>query len=81
MPPAKRPKTFQGTVVSDKMPKTRVVEVKRYQRSPKYGKYLKRSKRFKAQDENNEYHFGDKVTIQEIRPLSREKRWKIVSKL
>ncbi|MEK7162525.1 MAG: 30S ribosomal protein S17 [Patescibacteria group bacterium] len=81
MPEAKRPKTFKGVVVSDKLPKTRVVKVDRFVKMAKYGKYLKRSKRFKAHDENNEYKLGDGVIIQETRPLSKEKRWKIIAKI
>ncbi|MBI2024108.1 30S ribosomal protein S17 [Candidatus Giovannonibacteria bacterium] len=77
----KRPKTFKGKVVSDKMPKTRVVKIERYQKIPKYGKYVKMSKRFKAHDESNEYKVGDLVIIQETKPISRDKRWKIISKI
>ena len=76
-----RSKIFRGEVVSDSMQKTRVVKIERYFKIPKYGKYIKRSKRLKAHDENNEYKVGDKVVIQEIKPMSREKRWKIVSKI
>ena len=81
MPEAKRPKTFKGAVVSGKLPKTRVVQVDRLVKMAKYGKYLKRSKRFKAHDENNEYKLGDRVIIQETRPLSKEKRWRIIAKI
>jgi len=77
----KRPKTFRGVIVSDRMAKTRVVKIERYQKIPKYGKYVKRSEHFKAHDENNEYKTGDKVVIQETRPMSRDKRWKIISKI
>ena len=70
-----------GVVVSDKMTKTRVVEVKRSKKHPKYLKYYTVTTRFKAHDENNEYHTGDKVVMEETRPLSKEKRWRIVSKL
>ncbi|OGF83159.1 30S ribosomal protein S17 [Candidatus Giovannonibacteria bacterium RIFCSPLOWO2_01_FULL_46_13] len=76
-----RSKIFRGEVVSDSMQKTRVVKIERYFKIPKYGKYIKRSKRLKAHDENNEYKVGDKVVIQEVKPMSREKRWKIVSKI
>ena len=76
-----RPKILRGIVVSDKMTKTRVVEVERYFKMPKYGKYIKRSKRFKAHDEANEYKNGDKVQIQETKPASKQKRWKIISKI
>ena len=70
-----------GTVVSDKMMKTRVVEVKRSKKHPKYLKYYTVTTRFKAHDENNEYHTGDQVIMEETRPLSKEKRWKIIGKV
>lgn len=72
---------LQGTIVSDKMNKTRVVEVVRLKKHPRYEKYFKVSARFKAHDENNEYKTGEKVIIEETRPISKDKRWKIVSKL
>ena len=68
---------LEGVVVSDKMQKTRVVEVIRFKKHPLYKKYFKVSKRFKAHDENNEYKVGNKVIIEETRPLSKEKRWRI----
>lgn len=67
-----------GIVVSDKMEKTRVIEVGRLKKHPKYLKYYGTKKRFKAHDEKNEYHVGDQVLIEETRPLSREKRWRVV---
>lgn len=70
-----------GLVVSDKMMKTRVVAVIRLKRHPKYLKYYKSTTRFKAHDENNEYKVGDKVVIEETRPMSKEKRWRIVEKI
>jgi len=70
-----------GVVASDKMNKTRVVEVSGFKKHPKYLRYYKTMKRFKAHDEKNEYKTGDKVVIEETRPLSREKRWKIISKI
>ena len=76
-----KPKILRGVVVSDKMAKTRVVRVGRFKKARKYGKFIKSSKRFKAHDEKEEYKIGDKVIIQETRPMSREKRWKIISKL
>ena len=69
-----------GTVVSDKMMKTRVVAVQTLKKHPKYLKYYHVTTKFKAHDENNEYKTGDKVTIEESRPLSKEKRWTIVGK-
>ena len=71
---------LKGTVVSDKMQKTVVVEVVRLTKNLKYKKYFKVSKRYKAHDEKKEYHIGDKVLIQETKPMSKEKRWKVISK-
>ncbi len=65
----------EGIVISDKMNKTAVVEVERLVMDPLYGKYLKRRSRFMAHDEKNECKIGDRVRIQESRPLSRHKRW------
>jgi small subunit ribosomal protein S17 len=65
----------EGIVISDKMDKTAVVEVERLVMDPLYGKYLKRRSRFMAHDEKNECKIGDRVRIQESRPLSRRKRW------
>ncbi len=70
---------LQGAVVSDKMNKTRVVEVEFVKVHKKYQKQYKDHRRFKAHDEKNEYHTGDKVIIQETRPLSKDKRWIIIS--
>lgn len=70
-----------GTVVSDKMQKTRIVTVEWQKKHPRYGKYFKVTSRFKAHDEKNEYKTGDKVVIQETRPKSKDKRWVIVSKI
>ncbi len=72
---------LQGTVVSDKMLKTRVVAVERLKKHRRYGKYYKVTARYKAHDEKNEYKTGDKVVIQEARPMSKEKRWKIIEKI
>ncbi|MBI2047865.1 MAG: 30S ribosomal protein S17 [Parcubacteria group bacterium] len=77
----KKNKKLQGTVVSDKMQKTRVVEVTYAKLHPKYLKQYTVTKRFKAHDEKNEYRDGDKVVIQESRPLSKDKMWVIVGKL
>ncbi|MFA6002911.1 MAG: 30S ribosomal protein S17 [Elusimicrobiota bacterium] len=71
-------KKFAGTVVSDRMNKTRVVEVKRLVRHPFYDKVMKKSSRFSVHDENNESHTGDVVEIAGTRPLSRTKRWRVV---
>ena len=72
---------ISGVVVSDKMQKTRVIAVQRLKKHPKYLKYYHMTTKFKAHDENNEYKTGDKVVIEESRPLSREKRWKIVARV
>jgi small subunit ribosomal protein S17 len=72
---------LQGIIISDKMNKTRVVAVSRLKRHPRYKKYYKVTRKFKAHDENNEYKAGDKVIIEETKPLSREKRWKIIGKI
>ena len=68
-----------GTVVSDKMQKTIVVKVDRRVRHSLYKKYVEKSRRYKAHDENNEAKVGDLVTLIESRPLSREKRWVLQS--
>lgn len=62
------------------MTKTRVVEVGRLKKHPKYLRYYRVSKKFKAHDEKNEYKTGDEVVMEETRPISREKRWKIIGK-
>ena len=74
----KQNKKLEGVVVSNKMTKTVVVSVERLKLSPKYKKYHKVSKRFKAHDEKGEYRLGDRVVIKETRPLSRDKRWRVV---
>jgi small subunit ribosomal protein S17 len=66
-----------GTVVGDKMNKTRVVVVERRLAHSKYGKYMTRRTKYKAHDERNEFRVGDRVEIVESRPLSREKRWRV----
>ncbi|MDP2648154.1 MAG: 30S ribosomal protein S17 [Candidatus Yanofskybacteria bacterium] len=70
-----------GEVVSDKMTKTVVVEVRSLRKHPIYKKYYKVSKRFKAHDEEGQYHVGDRVKIKETRPISKDKRWIVVSKI
>ena len=71
-------KTRVGKVVSDKMDKTIVVAIEDNVKHPKYGKVIKRTIKFKAHDENNECREGDTVKIMETRPLSKEKRWRLV---
>jgi small subunit ribosomal protein S17 len=67
-----------GRVVSDKMNKTVVVEVIRRSRDQVYKKYVRSRDRYKAHDEKNEFKFGDRVEIMEHRPISKDKRWKVV---
>ena len=73
-----RRKQLVGRVSSNKMDKTVVVQVERMVRHRRYGKVLRRIKKYKAHDENNECQIGDQVRIIESRPLSREKRWRVV---
>jgi len=70
-------KTREGVVVSDRMQKTRVVLVERVYRHPRYQRVIKRTRKLKAHDEANQSVVGDRVLIEETRPLSREKRWRI----
>ena len=72
-------KTRVGVVVSDKMDKTVVVALEDFVRHSLYGKAVKRTKKVKAHDENNECNIGDKVRIMETRPLSKDKRWRLVN--
>jgi small subunit ribosomal protein S17 len=72
-------KTRVGVVVSDRMDKTITVAVEDFVRHSLYGKAVKRTKKFKAHDEKNECNIGDKVRIMETRPLSKDKRWRLVS--
>ena len=67
-----------GTVISDKMEKTVVVAVERLMAHPQYGRRVLRTKTFKAHNEGNEAKVGDRVRVMETRPLSREKRWRVV---
>lgn len=73
-----RRKIRTGRVVSDKMDKTRVVAVQRITRHPIYGKTIRRTKKYKCHDEGNESRVGDLVKMVETRPLSKEKRWRLV---
>lgn len=72
---------LQGIIVSDKMNKTAVVAVTHSRLHAKYRKYYKVTQRFKAHNENNEYKAGESVIIEETRPLSKEKRWRIISRV
>ena len=71
-------KTTIGKVVSDKMDKTIVVSIEDSVRHPLYSKIIKRTVKYKAHDENNEAKIGDRVQIMETRPLSKDKRWRLV---
>jgi small subunit ribosomal protein S17 len=70
-----------GVIISDKMLKTAVVRVESVNRHPKYKRMYKVHKNYKAHDEKKEYKIGDKVLIEECRPLSKDKRWKVVNKI
>jgi len=70
-------KTREAVVISDKMQKTRVVRIERVHRHPRYGRVVRSSKRLKVHDETNASRVGDRVLIEETRPLSKEKRWRI----
>jgi len=75
----KKGNTLKGIVVSDKMDKTIVVSVSRFVKHPLYGKFYKISKKYKAHDNNNQFKIGDKVEIIETRPISKDKRFKVVT--
>lgn len=75
----KQNRIFEGIVVSDKMQKTRVVQIDRKRWHSKYKKQYTVSRKFKVHDEKNESHMGDKVIFHETRPLSRDKRWRLSS--
>jgi len=72
-----RRKAKEGVVVSDKMAKTVVVSVETMKRHPLYGKTLRRNKKYKAHDEENQAKVGDLVRIRETRPISKDKRWEV----
>ena len=78
---ATKKRILQGLVVSDAMNKTVVIAVTNLKMHSKYKKQYRVTKRYKAHDEKNEFHNGDKVIFQETRPLSKEKRWIVVSKI
>jgi small subunit ribosomal protein S17 len=71
------PKTREGVVISDKMQKTRVVRVERTHRHSRYQRVVRTAKKLKAHDESNQSRVGDRVLLEETRPLSREKRWRV----
>lgn len=72
-------RVMHGTVVSDKMDKTVIVEVTRRIKAPVYGKIVRRTKKYAAHDERNACKIGDKVSIRECRPLSKRKHWEILA--
>jgi small subunit ribosomal protein S17 len=74
-------KLLQGTIVSDKMQKTVVVQVESIKVHPKYKRRYRMHKNFKAHDETNQYHTGDRVVIEETTPISKDKTWIVKSKL
>lgn len=72
---------LQGTVVSDKMNKTRVVAIEGLKQHPRYLKFYKVTKRFKVHDEKNEYKTGDKVILEQTKPMSKDKNYRIIAKI
>ena len=67
-----------GTVVSDKMQKTVVVQIEHLVKHPTYRRYVRRRKRYKVHDEENQCHIGDVISFMEMRPLSKDKRWRMI---
>jgi len=74
-------KQLTGTVISNKMQKTVVVEIEQIKEHPKYRRRYKFHKKYKAHDEKGECKVGDRVIIEECRPLSKEKRWRVIKKV
>lgn len=74
-------KKLQGKIVSDKMDKTIIVQVDRFVAHPLYKKKYKVSKKYRVHDEKNEYNEGDSVEIEATKPISKEKRWRVVKKV
>lgn len=72
---------LRGKIISSKMQKTVVVEVERIKKHPKYKRRYKFHKRYKAHDEKGEYKTGDRVIIEECKPISKDKKWKVVGKI
>jgi len=73
-------KQLTGTIISNKMQKTVVVRVERLKEHPKYKRRYRVYKKYKAHDEKGEYKVGDKVLIEECRPISKEKKWRVIGK-
>ena len=78
MEKASTSKKLKGVVVSDKMQDSIVVSVERYSKHRKYGKYIKQSKKYKADDKEGKYKIGDKVVIMECKPISKTKHFKVI---
>jgi len=74
-------KRLSGIVVSDRMDKTVIVAITRLKEHSKYKKRYKITKRYKAHDEQNKFKVGDKVMIQECRPISKDKKWRVIAKI
>lgn len=74
----KNPKKLKGTIISDTLDKTVVVLVNRFVKHPKYKKYIKRDKKYKAHDALNKYKIGDKVVIEECKPISKDKHFRVL---
>ncbi|HZS43316.1 MAG TPA: 30S ribosomal protein S17 [Candidatus Paceibacterota bacterium] len=74
-----RRRILSGVIMSDKMKDTVVVRVERYVKHPKYGKYIKHAKRYKAHDPGNAHKMGEKVRIEECRPISKDKHFKVIA--
>jgi len=74
-------KQLTGTIISNKMQKTVVVRVERLKEHPKYKRRYRVYKKYKAHDEKGEYKVGDKVLIEECRPISKEKKWRVIKKI
>ena len=74
-------KQLTGTIISNKMLKTVVVKVERLKEHRKYKRRFRVHKKYKAHDEKGEYHIGDKVVIEECRPMSKEKRWRVIKRI
>ena len=78
---SKSSKTLKGVVISDKMAKTVVVKVDWYKKHPRYKRFYRSSKKYKAHDEKGEFHTGDKVIIKEVKPISKDKHFVVIEKI
>ena len=81
LPKKTKKRILKGVVVSDKMDKTIVVKLERFRMHSKYNKRYRTSTKYKAHDPKNAFHTGDKVEIEEMKPMSKEKRWKAIKKI